>query len=62
MGGAEFDFGISVEVDAAGNVYTTGAFSGTVDFDPGVGASNLTSFGSSDIYVSNWIHPEILFG
>ncbi|MBK8874682.1 MAG: SBBP repeat-containing protein [Bacteroidia bacterium] len=52
MGGAEFDFGLSVEVDAAGNLYTTGAFSGTVDFDPGVGVSNLTSFGSSDIFVS----------
>jgi hypothetical protein len=30
-------------LDGAGNVYTTGMFSGTVDFDPGSGVQNLTS-------------------
>ena len=33
-------------------VYTTGAFSGTVDFDPGIGVSNLISSGGQDIFVS----------
>ena len=38
--------------DAAGNVYTTGAFSGTIDADPGPGASNLTAGGTGDVLVS----------
>ncbi|MCT4582102.1 MAG: SBBP repeat-containing protein [Flavobacteriales bacterium] len=43
--------GKSITYDAAGNVYVTGGFYGTVDFDPGTGVSNLTSNGSSDIYI-----------
>jgi len=35
--------GNSIAVDASGNVYTTGAFLGTVDFDPGVPVYDLTS-------------------
>tara|TARA_B110000091_G_C13717302_1_gene433187 strand:+ start:361 stop:726 length:366 start_codon:yes stop_codon:yes gene_type:complete len=43
--------GTSIDVDALGNVYTTGYFLGTVDFDPGVGVFNLTSNGSYDIFI-----------
>lgn len=35
IGGTESDVGQAIAVDAEGNVYTTGYFSGTVDFDPG---------------------------
>ena len=41
----------AVAVDAAGNVYSTGFFSGTVDFDPGPGTANLTSLGGTDTYI-----------
>lgn len=43
--------GGSVAVDAAGAVYLTGGFTGTVDFDPGVDVFNLTSTGGTDIFV-----------
>jgi len=51
MGGTSDDRGSSITVDAAGNVYTTGQFWGTVDFDPSSGTANLTSAGSNDVFV-----------
>jgi hypothetical protein len=52
FGGASIEYGFSIAVDGSGNVYTTGIFGGTVDFDPGAGTSNLTSAGSEDVFVS----------
>jgi hypothetical protein len=51
MGGSSDDGGYDLAVDAAGNTYLVGIFSGTADFDPGNGVSNLTSAGGQDIYV-----------
>ncbi|MBL7860947.1 MAG: VCBS repeat-containing protein, partial [Cyclobacteriaceae bacterium] len=45
-------FSEAVTTDASGNVYTTGSFDQTTDFDPGPGVLNLTSAGNADIYVS----------
>jgi hypothetical protein len=47
--GGEMSNGISVDANTC--IYTTGNFQNTVDFDPGAGVSNLTSLGSSDIFV-----------
>lgn len=42
----------SVAVDAAGNVYVAGQFSGTQDFDPGAGVSNLSGSGAVDLFIA----------
>ncbi|MNJ90972.1 Beta-propeller repeat protein [compost metagenome] len=52
IGGTNFDTGMSTATDGTGNVYTTGQFMGTVDFDPGTGTSYLSSAGGTDIFVS----------
>jgi hypothetical protein len=52
FGGSSFDFGNSIAVDSGGNIFTTGPFEGTVDFDPGAGVTNLTSAGAYDVFVS----------
>ncbi len=52
IGGTSFDQGIAIAIDGSGNVYTTGSFAGTADFDPGVGTANLTSASGSGIFIS----------
>ena len=54
MGATYFDQGNGIATDATGDVYTTGSFLSTVDFDPGSGVSNLTSTEptSNDTYIS----------
>jgi hypothetical protein len=41
----------ALAVDGSGNVYVTGDFSSSVDFNPGSGQYVLTSGGSTDVYV-----------
>ena len=60
MGGPNTDSGYSVAVDAFNNVFTTGVFSGTVDFDPGPGTFHLSSAslsGAVDAFVQK-LDPE----
>ena len=52
LGGVLNDFGSSIAIDVSGNIYTTGRFQGTVDFDPGIGTFNINSAGSWDIYIT----------
>lgn len=54
LGGTNADYCRSVVADGSGNIYITGAFSGTIDFDPGAGTSNLTSSGQGDIYFAKY--------
>jgi len=51
LGSTGDDQAYDVATDNNGNVLVTGYFNGTVDFDPGVGVTNLTSGGSNDIFI-----------
>lgn len=48
LGGAPAE----ISVDKDQNVYVTGRFSGTQDFDPGAGTQNLVSDGEDDVFIS----------
>ncbi|MCX6351770.1 MAG: SBBP repeat-containing protein [Bacteroidetes bacterium] len=51
LGGLSNDEGKSVKADKFGNVYLTGSFSSTADFDPSGAKYNLTSIGNTDIFI-----------
>lgn len=51
FGGTELDQVFDAVLDAAGNIYATGYFSGTTDFDPDAGITNLSSGSYPDIFV-----------
>lgn len=50
-GGSGSNEATSIYIDANGDIFLTGYYQGTVDFDPGVGVSEFTSEGSYDVYV-----------
>ncbi len=51
----------AIAVDALANVYATGFFAGTVNFNTSGGTSNLTSAGSTDIFISK-LNADGTFG
>lgn len=51
MGGTSLDKGFSITVDVFSNVFITGSFQDTADFDPGIGKSKLSSYGYEDIFI-----------
>ena len=52
VGGTHNDYAAAVSSDNAGNVYITGYFRNTVDFDPGPGTTSLTSNGDYDVFIT----------
>jgi hypothetical protein len=50
-GGPYTDRGFEIKVSPSGNVFTTGHFAGTADFDPGPGVYNLTYVDLYDVFV-----------
>lgn len=65
-GGTSEDTGDGIAVDDSGNIYITGAFSNTVDFDPGNGVVEHTADGYNDTYLLKldqygdfvWVRPS----
>ncbi len=54
MGGASSDIANTIDIDAAGNIYVAGTFSGTADFDPGAATLNITSTGMRDGFIAKY--------
>jgi len=57
MGGTSTEQGRAITVDSSTNVYTTGDFFGTADFDPDSGTTELTSAGGADVFLSQLVVP-----
>lgn len=57
LGGTEQVWSRSLAVNGNDNVYTTGYFSGTADFDPSTATANLTAISSYDIFIHK-MKPE----
>lgn len=47
MGSTQIDLGLSLTTDASNNIYSTGSFMLSVDFDPNIGTNTLTAMHSS---------------
>lgn len=54
MGGPKDDGGQNISIDPDGNIYTTGAFQSSVDFDPSAGQYFLDAEGIKDLYISKF--------
>lgn len=54
IGGTVQDFGYGIATDSLKNVYLTGYFQATTDFDPGPGVQNLIAVGSGDIFIAKY--------
>jgi len=49
--GTNFNSANSVVLDGVGNIYCTGGFQGTTDFDPSISTYNMTSGGAVDLFI-----------
>lgn len=51
VGGAGDEVPSEIAIDPSGNIYMTGTFLGTADFNPDAGVANLTSAGMDDVFI-----------
>lgn len=51
IGGNDRDEGVSIDVDAQGNLYVSGVFKNQMDFNPGTATNFGTSSGENDVFI-----------
>lgn len=51
MGQGQGEYNYAIHTDEYNNIYTAGAFAGSVDFDPGAGEYTLSSAGNTDVFI-----------
>lgn len=61
-GSSNINYGRGIKADAAGNVYVTGTFTGSVDFNPGSGTFTLTSPKVKGRYIQEGFVLELTTG
>jgi hypothetical protein len=54
IGGTSGESATSIALDASANVYITGYYEGTADFDPAAAVVNLTSLGNPDVFIAKY--------
>jgi hypothetical protein len=54
IGSAGWDSGVLVDLDMLGNIYVSGQYVNTVDFDPQPGTFNLTAEGQLDVFLAKY--------
>ncbi|MEP6793635.1 MAG: SBBP repeat-containing protein [Saprospiraceae bacterium] len=54
LGSTSRDVAYDIVADSSGNIYVTGSFENTLDFDPGSGIVDLVSAGSTDIFIAKY--------
>lgn len=54
------DQGVAIETDSENNIYHTGRFDGTADFEVGAGTAEVTAFGNRDVFISK-LQPDGTF-
>lgn len=54
VGGSDYDESTALGVDATGNVYLSGYFNETADFDPGPGTFEFTGLGANDNFIAKY--------
>jgi hypothetical protein len=54
IGGPGQDLANEMVLDPLGNIYVTGFFSDTADFDPGIGTFTLASTGNEDVFFAKY--------
>jgi len=62
MPGTPLAQGFALAISNSGDIYCTGEFLGTQDFDPGSGVYNLTSNGGGDIFITKLTHGSVVTG
>ncbi len=60
IGGTSDDYPTGIKTDASDNIYLTGYFRTTVDFDPNAGTTNLSASGDRDIFFAKYSSTGVL--